>query len=284
MIPSAFDYTAPDTVDDALRALADAGDDAKIIAGGQSLMPVLRLRMNDPAVVVDLGRIAELRGVRDDGDAVAIGAMTTHHDVLHDPLVRDHARLLAEAAGTVADAQIRHRGTLGGALAHADPAGDLLAPALALDATMTIAGPQGRRQVPAAEFFKDLFTTAVGPDEILVEIRVPKHTGWTGHYEKFNRTAQAWAIVAVAAALKVSDGRIAEARVALTNMASVPVRARGVEEALVGRPADAATIRDAAARAGEGTSPTPDGNADGEYRTHLAQILTARAVAAAAGT
>ncbi|GAA4815530.1 FAD binding domain-containing protein [Tomitella cavernea] len=284
MIPSAFDYTAPESLDDALRALADAGDDAKIIAGGQSLMPVLRLRMNDPAMVVDLGRIAELRGVRDDGDAVAIGAMTTHHDVLHDPLVRDHARLLAEAAGTVADAQIRHRGTLGGALAHADPAGDLLAPALALDATMTIAGLQGRREVSAAEFFEDLFTTAVGPDEILVEIRVPKHTGWTGHYEKFNRTAQAWAIVAVAAALKVADGRIAEARVALTNMASVPVRARGVEEALVGRPADAATIRDAAARAGEGTSPTSDGNADGEYRTHLAQILTARAVTAAAGT
>lgn len=283
MIPSAFDYTAPETLDEALRALADAGDDAKIIAGGQSLMPVLRLRMNDPAVVVDLGRIPELRGVRDDGDALAIGAMTTHHDVLHDPLVRRHALLLAEAAATVADAQIRHRGTLGGALAHADPAGDLLAPALALDATMTVAGPRGRREVPAGEFFEDLFTTAVAPDEILVEIRVPKHTGWTGHYEKFNRTAQAWAIVAVAAALEVSDGRISEARVALTNMASVPLRARGVEEALVGRPADAATIREAAAHAGEGTRPTADGNADEQYRTHLAEVLTARAVTAAAG-
>lgn len=283
MIPSAFDYAAPETVDDALGALARAGDDAKIIAGGQSLMPVLRLRMNDPELVVDLGRIAELRGVREDGDALVIGSMTTHHDVMHHPLVREHAGLLAEATATVADPQIRHRGTLGGALAHADPAGDLLATALALDAVMTIAGPDGRRQVAAGDFFEDLFTTAVGDGEILVEIRIPKHTGWTGHYEKFNRTAQAWAIVAVAAALQVSGGRIEQARVALTNMASVPLRARGVEEALVGRTADAATIHDAAHRAAEGTSPGTDSDADPEYRTHLAQVLTTRAVTAAAG-
>ncbi len=283
MIPSSFDYTAPRTLDDALRALADAGEDAKVIAGGQSLMPVLRLRMNDPSLIVDLGRIDELRGVRDDGDAVVIGAMTTHHDVLGAPLVREHARLLADATATVADPQIRHRGTLGGALAHADPAGDLLAPALALGATMTIAGPAGRRTVAAADFFEDLFTTAVGPDEILVDVRVPKHTGWSAHYEKFHRTAQAWAIVAVAATVRVDGGAIADARVALTNMASVPVRARGVEDALTGRPADRAVIREAAAHAADGTSPGADGDADPAYRTHLAQVLTARAVTAAAG-
>lgn len=283
MIPSAFDYVAPETLDDAVRALADAGDDAKIIAGGQSLMPVLRLRMNDPSVVIDLGRIPALRGVRDDGDALVIGAMTTHHDILHEPLVREHALLIAEATATIADPQIRHRGTFGGSLAHADPAGDLLASALALEAEMTIAGPNGRRQVAAAEFFEDLFTTSLQPDEILVDIRVPKHSGWTAHYEKFNRTAQAWSIVAVAAAVRVDGGAIAEARVALTNMASVPVRARGVEEALVGRAADAATIRDAAERAAEGTSPAVDGNADADFRSHLARVLTSRAVTAAAG-
>lgn len=283
MIPSAFDYVAPETLDDAVRALADAGDDAKIIAGGQSLMPVLRLRMNDPSVVIDLGRIPALRGVRDDGDALVIGSMTTHHDILHEPLVREHALLIAEATATIADPQIRHRGTFGGSLAHADPAGDLLASALALGAEMTIAGPNGRRQVAAAEFFEDLFTTSLQPDEILVDIRVPKHSGWTAHYEKFNRTAQAWSIVAVAAAVRVDGGAIAEARVALTNMASVPVRARGVEEALVGRAADAATIRDAAERAAEGTSPAVDGNADADFRSHLARVLTSRAVTAAAG-
>ncbi|MDN5748702.1 MAG: xanthine dehydrogenase family protein subunit M [Pseudonocardia sp.] len=283
MIPSAFDYVAPETLDDAVRALADAGDDAKIIAGGQSLTPVLRLRMNDPSVVIDLGRIPALRGVRDDGDALVIGAMTTHHDILHEPLVREHALLIAEATATIADPQIRHRGTFGGSLAHADPAGDLLASALALGAEMTIAGPNGRRQVAAAEFFEDLFTTSLQPDEILVDIRVPKHSGWTAHYEKFNRTAQAWSIVAVAAAVRVDGGAIAEARVALTNMASVPVRARGVEEALVGRAADAATIRDAAERAAEGTSPAVDGNADADFRSHLARVLTSRAVTAAAG-
>lgn len=283
MIPPTFDYLAPTTLDEALRALSDAGDDAKIIAGGQSLMPVLRLRMNDPDVVIDLGRIPELRGIREEGDNLVIGAMTTHHDVLHDPLVRAHAAVLAEAAATVADPQIRHRGTLGGALAHADPAGDLSAPVLALEATMTIAGPDGQREVPAQDFFQDLFTTVIEPDEILIAITIPKHTGWSGHYEKFNLTAQAWSVVAVAAALKVSGGKIEQASVALTNMSNVPLRAAGVEAALIGRDADAATIREAAARAAEGTDPNTDGDADAEYRTHLAQVLTGRAVTAAAG-
>ena len=230
MIPAQFDYHAPTTVEDALRLLAelgDAGQDVKVLGGGQSLLPVLRLRLAAPEVVVDLGRIDALRGVRDDGDAIVIGAMTTHDAVTRDPLVRQHALLLATASETVADPQVRHRGTFGGALVHADPAGDLLAPALALDAELVIAGPSGRRTVPAAEFFQDFFTTSVQEGELLVEVRVPSYTGWGAAYEKFSRVAQAWSIVAVAAAVRVEGGTIAEARVGLTNMGSVPIRARG---------------------------------------------------------
>ncbi|HEU5471691.1 MAG TPA: xanthine dehydrogenase family protein subunit M [Actinophytocola sp.] len=283
MIPAAFDYVAPETVDDAVRALAEAGEDAKVLAGGQSLLPVLRMRLAAPSTLVDLGKIAELRGVREDGAALVIGAMTTHYEVQRDPLVREHALLIGLTTDTVADPQIRHRGTFGGSLAHADPAGDLPAPVLALDAEFVLAGPDGRRTVPAAEFFVDFFTTALQPGEILVEVRVPKYTGWTAHYEKFNRVAQAWSMVGVAAALRTDGGTIAEARVALTNMAATPVRAGAVEQALVGAPATAETIRAAAELAAEGTSPTADGNADVAYRQHLARVLTGRAVAAAAG-
>ncbi|MGQ0717625.1 MAG: FAD binding domain-containing protein [Pseudonocardiales bacterium] len=283
MIPSAFDYVAASTVAEAVQVLSQAGDDAKILAGGQSLVPVLRLRLAAPTTIVDLNKISELRGVRDDGDAIVVGAMTTHHDIINDPLVTQHAALLAAATKTVGDPQIRHRGTVGGALVHADPAGDLLAPAVALDCEMVIVGPGGRRTVPAAEFFVDLFTTAVGPDEVLVEIRIPKKTGWGAHYEKFNRVVQAWSIVAVAAAVRTDGGSIVEARVVLTNMGATPVRATGVEQALVGQPATAETIRTAAEHAAEGTSPTSDGNADADYREHLARVLTGRAVAAAAG-
>ncbi|MGH3980360.1 MAG: FAD binding domain-containing protein [Pseudonocardiaceae bacterium] len=283
MIPAPFEYVAPSSVDEAVQVLARAGDEAKVLGGGQSLLPVLRLRLAAPTTLVDLGRIGELRGIREDGDAVVIGAMTTHHDVVRDPLVAQHAELVAAATRTVADPQIRHRGTFGGSLVHADPAGDLLAPAVALDAEMVIAGSSGRRTVPASEFFVDLFTTAVAPDEVLVEVRIPKHTGWGAHYEKFNRVAQAWSIVGVAAAVRSEGGAIAEARVALTNMGSTPIRAAGVEQALVGQPASAESIRAAAQHAAEGTSPSTDGNADADYREHLARVLTGRAVAAAAG-
>jgi aerobic carbon-monoxide dehydrogenase medium subunit len=282
VIPAAFDYVAPTSVDEAVRALAAAGEDAKVLGGGQSLLPVLRMRLAAPTTLVDLSRVSELRGIREDGDALVIGAMTTHDTVRTDPLVREHARVLAAATDTVADPQIRHRGTLGGAIAHADPAGDLLAPALALGMEMEIAGPNGRRTVPAADFFVDFFTTALAPDEILVSLRVPKHTGWGGHYEKFNRVAQAWSIVAVAAAIRVDGGTIADARVGLTNMAAIPVRATSVESALVGQPATAEAIRAAAEHAADGTSPTGDGNADVAYRQHLARVLTSRAVSAAA--
>ncbi|HEY4022620.1 MAG TPA: xanthine dehydrogenase family protein subunit M, partial [Pseudonocardiaceae bacterium] len=251
MIPAAFEYVAPSTVDEAVTALAEAGEDAKVLAGGQSLLPVLRVRLAEPSTVVDLGRIAELRGVRDDGDAIVIGAMTTHHDVRRDELVRTHARLLAEATSTVADPQIRHRGTFGGAVAHADPAGDLLAPVLAMDAELLIAGPNGRRSVPASEFFVDFFTTALAPDEILLGARVTKHTNWGAHYEKFNRVAQAWSIVAVAATVRADAGTIVEAKVALTNMGATPIRAQAVETALVGGPATTEAIRKAAGHAAD---------------------------------
>jgi aerobic carbon-monoxide dehydrogenase medium subunit len=283
VIPSAFDYVAVSTVDEAVRALSVAGEDAKVLAGGQSLVPVLRLRLASPTMIVDLNNISELRGVRDDGDAIVIAAMTTHHDVINDPLVAEHAALLALATRTVGDPQIRHRGTLGGALVHADPAGDLLAPAVALDCEMVIVGPTGRRTVPAAKFFVDLFTTAVGPDEVLVELRIPKKTGWGAHYEKFNRVSQAWSIVAVAAAVRTESGSITEARVALTNMGPTPIRAIGVEQALVGQPVNTETIRAAAEHAAEGTSPSSDGNADADYREHLARVLTGRALTTAAG-
>jgi carbon-monoxide dehydrogenase medium subunit len=283
MIPSNFDYVAPTTVDEAVTALAEAGEDAKVIAGGQSLMPVLRLRLAAPPVLVDLNRIDELRGVRDDGDALVIGAMTTYYSLLGNPLVSRHALLLADATRTVADPQIRHRGTLGGNLAHADPAGDLAAPTLALDATLTVAGPSGRRDIPVGEFFVDYFTTALQPNEILTQIRIPKHTEWAAHYEKLHRVAQAWSIVAVAATVAVEDGTIRQARVALTNMAAVPVRARAVEEALIGQQASAESIRAAAEHAAEGMNPMSDGNADAEYRSHLAKVLTRRAVTTAIG-
>lgn len=283
MIPAEFDYVAPATVEEALSALAEGGDDAKVLAGGQSLLPVLRMRLNAPSLVVDLGRIESLRGVRDDGDAIVVGAMTTHSDVFHDPLVREHATVVCEALEQLADPQVRHRGTFGGALAHADPAGDLGAPALALGATFTIAGPNGTRTVAADDFFVDLFTTAIDEGELLTEIRLPKHTGWGGHYEKFVRVAHQWPIVAVAAAVKVDGGTISEARVGLTNMGSTPLRARSVEQALAGKPATDDAVREAAATAAEGTNPPSDLNGDADYRRHLATVLTRRAVLAAAG-
>jgi carbon-monoxide dehydrogenase medium subunit len=283
MIPAQFEYVAPASVEEALAALAQHGDDAKIIAGGQSLLPVLRMRLNAPEVVIDLGKIDALRGVRDDGDAIVIGAMTTHHDVQHDPLVKEHALLISKAETEVADPQVRHRGTFGGALAHADPAGDLGAPALALDAELVVAGQNGTRTIAAADFFVDLFTTAMADDEILTEVRVPKRSGWGAHYEKFVRVAHQWPIVAVAAAVKVDGDTISEARVGLTNMGSTPLRARAVEEALVGQPATEDAVRQAAAAAAEGTSPPSDLNGDADYRKHLATVLTRRAVLAAAG-
>ena len=282
MIPSTFDYLRPSTVEDAVAALAEAGDDAKVLAGGQSLLAVLRLRLAAPALVIDLGGLSQLRGIRVDGGDLVVGSMTTHAEVARSDVVRAEAPLVAEAAGQVGDRQVRHLGTLGGSIAHADPAGDLPAVAFALDATMVLAGPNGRRSVAARDFFTDIFTTAIGPDEVLVEVRFPRLSGWSVRYEKFHRTAQAWAIVAVAAAVRRENGSIAEARVAYANMGPTPVRVGAVEAALAGA-SDAAAVKAAAAHVGAGTSPPSDVDGSAEYRRHLASVLTTRAVVSAAG-
>lgn len=283
MIPVPFDYLKPSSVEDAVAALSGAGDDAKVLAGGQSLLAVLRLRLAAPALLVDLDGIAALRGVRVDGDTLAVGAMTTHAEVAASPVVRQEAPLLAAAAAVIGDRQVRHRGTIGGALAHADPAGDLPAVVVALDGSCVVAGPDGQRTIPAGEFFVDYFTTALGPSDVLVEVRVPRLPGWGVRYEKFHRTAQAWATVGVAAAVRRENGSIAGARVALTNMGPTPVRATAVEAALIGGAASAEAVTAAAGRAAEGTHPASDLAASAEYREHLATVLTRRALAAAAG-
>ena len=282
MIPVAFDYTKATSVDEALAALAAGGEDAKILGGGQSLLPVLRLRLSAPSVVVDCSTIDELKGVCEDGDKVVVGAGTTHYDVIKNPMVNQSVSLLAKATASVADPQIRHRGTLGGALAHADPRADQPPVALALDAEFSIAGPGGRRTVSAADFFIGPFETAVGPDEILVSVAFPKLDGWGSHYEKFNRTAQAWSIVGAAAAVRMDGGKIAEARIGLTNVGGTPHRATTVEQALVGA-SSLAEVEAACAHASDGLEAFADNDADVDYREHLARVLTARAVAKAAG-
>jgi aerobic carbon-monoxide dehydrogenase medium subunit len=283
MIPSEFNYVRPVSLDEAVHVLGNAGDDAKVIAGGQSLLPLLKLRLANPEVLVDVGGLDELRGVRDEGDSLLIGARTTHYQVVHDPLIAEHCGLLAVAAATVADPAVRHRGTLGGSLAHGDPAGDLPAVALALDATLTARGPDGDREIPAAEFFLDYLTTSLRPAEILTGVRVPKMPGWGYHYEKFHRTAQAWAIVGVAALTRRSNGQVAEARIGLTNMGPVPVRATAAEAAAAGTEASRNALQAAASRADEGTEPPGDLHGAPDYRRHLARVLTGRALAAAAG-
>ncbi len=283
MIPAKFDYVRPSSLDDAVSALAAGGEDAKVIAGGQSLLPLLRLRFSYPSVLVDVGGLDALRGVRDLGDSLEIGALTTHYELTRDPLIAAHCGLLAQAAGTIADPAVRHRGTIGGALAHADPAGDLPAVVTALDATLVATGPGGERAITPDEFFTDYLTTSLGPGEILTAIRVPKFDGWGYRYEKFHVTAQAWAIVGVAALARRANGHVAEARVGLTNMGSVPVRAHAVEAAASGAEASAAALSAAAGHADEGTSPPSDLRGAADYRRHLARVLTGRALAAAAG-
>lgn len=284
MIPAKFDYVKPTTLAEAVQALVGGGEDAKVIAGGQSLLPLLRLRLSYPDLLVDVGGLDELRGVSDSGDSLLIGARTTHYQLVHDPLIGEHCGILAQAAQTVADPAVRHRGTLGGSLAHGDPAGDLPAVAVALDATMIARGPGGEREVAATDFFVDYLTTALEPGEILTGVRVPKlGDGWGYRYEKFHRTAQAWAIVGVAALARRSNGQVAEARIGLTNMGSVPVRASAVEAAAAGAEATRDALNAAAASAADGTEPPADLHGAPDYRRHLARVLTGRALAAAAG-
>jgi aerobic carbon-monoxide dehydrogenase medium subunit len=282
MIPASFEYLRAGSVDEAIGALQEHGDEAKLIAGGHSLLPLMKLRLAAPGVLVDIGRIDALKGVCEDGDELAIGAMTTHDQVMHDPLVRAHCGVLGEVAAMVGDAQVRHRGTIGGAVAHGDAAGDLPAVLLALGGTVVVEGSGGRRTIAAADFFVDYLTTALADDEVMVEVRVPKlASGWSWHYEKFGRVAQAWAIVGALGMVRRSNGTIEEARVGLTNMATVPLRATAVEQALAGAPV--AAIADASRLAADGTSPSSDLSATPEFREHLCRVLTRRALEAAAG-
>ena len=284
MIPAQFDYVRPSSLAEAVQALSAGGDDAKVISGGQSLLPLLRLRLAYPSLLVDIAGLGELTGVRDAGDALEIGATTTMYSLIRDPLVREHCGLIAEAAGTVADPAIRHRATIGGSLAHADPAGDHLAVITALDGTLIATGPGGQREIAPGDYFVDYLTTALDPGEILTAIRVPKlGPGWGFRYEKFQPTAQAWAIVGVAALARRADGHVAEARIGLTNMGTVPVRARAAEAAAAGAEASREALAAAAANADEGADPPDDLRAAADYRRHLARVLTGRALARAAG-
>jgi aerobic carbon-monoxide dehydrogenase medium subunit len=284
MIPVKFEYTRPRSLDEAVRALAEGGDDAKVIAGGQSLMSLLRLRLAYPELLVDVSGIDEMRGVRDEGDSLWIGALTTLYQLARDPVIKEHCGLLAQTAGVIADPAVRHRATIGGALAHAESAGDMPAVSLVLDVTLMARGPGGEREIAAGDFFIDYLTSALEADELLTGLRVRKPgPGWGYRYEKFQASAQSWAIVGVAALARRSNGQVAEARIGLTNMASVPVRARAAEEAAAGVAADRDALRQAAAQAAEGTDPPSDLNARPDYRQHLARVLTGRALAHAAG-
>jgi carbon-monoxide dehydrogenase medium subunit len=271
VIPAPFDYVRATSSSEAVALLQEHGDDAKLLAGGHSLLPLMKLRLATPAVLVDVGRLRELSYVRDAGDHVAIGALTRHRDLEIDPILQRQVPILAHVAGLVGDPQVRHRGTIGGSVAHGDPASDLPAVVLALGGTLVAQSPHGSREIAATAFFRGFLETALAPDELLTEIRVPKLEGAGWSYQKFNRRAQDWAIVGVAAVHNGVTG------VALVNMGSVPLRATAVEAAL----ASGATAADAARHAADGTEPPSDLNAGPEYREHLARVLVRRALEAA---
>jgi carbon-monoxide dehydrogenase medium subunit len=269
VIPAAFDYLRAESAEQAISLIGEHGEDAKFLAGGHSLLPLMKLRLAQPSVLIDIGRIDDLSYVREDGDHVAIGALTRVTDVERSDVLARHVPLLAHATSHVGDPQVRHRGTIGGTIVHADAASDLPATTLALGATYVAQGPNGRREIAARDFYQGFLTSALEPDELLTEIRVPKMNGAGWGFEKFNRRAQDWAIVGVAL------GTVAgERRVGLVNMASVPVRATATEEAL----AAGASAADAAALAAEGTEPPADIHGSPEYRSHLARVLVGRAL------
>ena len=272
MIPAAFEYRRASSLDEALKLLSEGGEDAKLLAGGHSLLPLMKLRLAAPSVLIDIGRLRDLSYIRDDGDRIAVGALTRHRDIEIDATLKTHAPLLAHVAGQVGDPQVRHRGTIGGSVAHGDPASDLPAACLALGASFKAVGPSGERSIDASEFFQGFLETALQPDEILTEISVPKATGAGWSFQKFNRRAQDWAIVGVAAVTGNSPG------IGLVNMGSIPLRATASEQALAG----GASAVEAAARAAEGLDPPSDLNASAEYRVHLAQVLVRRALEEAA--
>ena len=277
MIPAAFDYTAPETLDEAATALAEGGEDAKLLAGGHSLIPLMKMRLAHPSLLVDLRKLSDLRGIDRANGGFKIGAMTTH------AAVADTSELgvAALAAGQIADQQVRNRGTIGGSLAHGDSASDLPAVLLACDGSVVAHSPNQEREIAAADLFEGFLTTSLGEHEILTEVRLPAMEGFGFAYEKFTRRAEDWAMVGVCALVRMNDGQIDDVRVAFTNMAATPVRAAAVEAALSGRTVDA--ISEAAEQAAEGTDPPGDLNATPDYKRHLARVLTRRALERAAG-
>ena len=280
MIPAPFDYEVAESAEHAISLLRGRGDDAKLLAGGHSLLPAMKLRLARPSLLVDVGRLGDLAYVRDAGEHVAIGALTRHKDVRDSEVLRERCPIVAETAAQIGDPQVRHRGTIGGSLAHGDPASDLPAVMLALDARLVVRGEAGDRVVPASQFFTGVFACDIGPTEMLVEVQVPKLDASVGSaYVKFHRRAQDWATVAVAAVVERSNGSIAKASIGLTNMGGTPLRATAAEEALAG----GASIADAAALAADGTEPPSDTAASAEFRRHLARVLTRRALEQAAG-
>ncbi len=271
MIPAAFEYVLAESADEAIGVIGEHGEDAKFLAGGHSLLPLMKLRLASPSVLVDIGRLRELSYVRDDGGEIAIGALTRHMDLQHSPVLAEHVPLLAHAAGFVGDPQVRHRGTIGGTIAHADPASDLPAVTLALGAVYVAQGPGGSRRIAAADFYEGFLTSTLAPDEMLVEVRIPKMAGAGWNFQKFTRRAQDWATVGVAAWQRNGDSGVA-----LVNMGSTPILATSVSAALAG----GASIAEAAEQATAQAEPQADLNASVEYRTHLAKVLVRRALEA----
>ena len=276
MIPAGFDYEVADSVEQAVSLLAE-NEDAKLLAGGHSLLPAMKLRLARPALLVDIGRLSDLAYVRDDGDTIAIGALTRHKDVAAAAALVEHCPIVARTAAQVGDPQVRHRGTIGGSLAHGDPASDLPTVILALDGELVAHGAGGERTIAATDFFTGVFQTALAADEVLTEIRVPKLAGRGWSYTKMQRRAQDWATVAVAAVVEKSNGSLGKAAIALTNMGATALRATAAEEALAG----GASIEEASAKIAEGTEPPSDQAASSEFRAHLAGVLGRRALAEA---
>ncbi|MGA8720017.1 MAG: xanthine dehydrogenase family protein subunit M [Solirubrobacteraceae bacterium] len=280
MIPAEFDYTAPDTLEAAIQAVTDGGEDAKLLAGGHSLLPLMKLRLAAPSLLVDLRKVPGLHGIQRENGNWRIGALTPHAALEHTP----DLGIVSKTAGTIADPQVRNRGTIGGSLAHGDPASDLPAVMLICDASVTLQGAGGsQRSVAASDLFRNYLETAIEPAEVLTEVRMPVYDGWGYSYQKFNRRSEDWAMVAVSVLVKQTGDVCEDVRVGLTNMASVPLRAGGVEEALRGQPLNKESIARAADQAADGTDPPADLNASAEYKRHLARVLTRRALEEAAG-
>ena len=279
MIPASFDYVRVESVPEAISALQEHGEDAKLLAGGHSLLPLMKLRLATPSLLIDLRKVPDLDGAERQNGSWRIGAMTRHATLERTP----ELGVLARAAGTIADPQVRNRGTIGGSLAHGDPASDLPAVLMIAEGSVSLRGPGGERSVNASDLFQDYLETAVAPDEVMTEVQMPALDGFGFGYQKFNRRSEDWAMVAVCAVVRSADGGAEDVRVGLTNMGSTPLRASAVEEALRGQPLTAESIAKAAEQAAEGTDPPADLNASAEYKQHLARVLCKRALTEAAG-